>query len=520
MSLSNSFDTENLTNKILPGQRETLSSEKMTSYNELRRVLQLNPHLLPVVTRLFAQKYPSITAILANLKGGSAYYDESMGSYTDGYGSPFPSGSFIHLNQREYAWQVESPKGWVYKVLECSAPNAAGIVGAGGTEFTILVDKDFGREDDVIQTVGHKHNLKVVRFKSAGMNQRRLVVRAQNNTGVPYEFVKKGAELSRPLFNQKQEYSSTGSDVWMTYNGMRRGSINTVRHEFGLSGYAANMRLYNDKGEPTEEAKKYMSVYQIQTKDGKLHPVWMHNIHARMLEEHTMALDNAIMWAQRDLDADGNPRRDASGNQYLTGDGIYYQTNGRMKRPYRKLTADIFDDMLMHFYYENDGTRADLYILADGEFRKEADKIIRATFTKNALPLFFDGKGGFYTGDGKKQGVRSNFTLYETPLGRITIVECPYFDAKVHPRVFDTNGRALHRGRAFVVNLAGMEKGESPITLVSNRMQLIGEERGMANPAADGTISTAVDGMKRHILSEVGGACRRDNVLMELYKIS
>ena len=513
MSLNTTFDQTSF--NIRPGQPQMISAQNRMKYNDLMRYFSLRPHILPEVVKLIRPRWASITGLLMQMKGGTNLSELSAANDDKGRLGK----NFTKINAREFAWAVEAPKGWVYKILEAPIANAQGIVGANGTTFSIVVDKNHGSVDDVIQTVGSRHNLKIVDFVALGEFSRKLVLRAMNNVGVELKFLRKNQELSQPLFNQKQELSSTGSSPYFQFNDMRRNSMTTLRHEYSASGWAANRGLYDAKGNPTDAYKSDARIFMVQQEDGEVKPYWLSMVHIRAMEQHLNYIDQLLFWGQKDLDANGNYRRDSQGNEFLTGDGIYYQTNNRMKREYRNAVqmADL-DAIMENMLYDRDGLPADCYVFADAKMRKDIDQLLRRAFSANPQIYFSgDGRTNYYSSkDASKQGFLSNFTRYETTYGALTVVPSHYFDSRSTPNGYDNYGNNMKRGRGFFFNMAGIAEGDSPIKFLMDRFCQVGVLRGMANPSASGDIATAVDGTSTHIISDVGVAVGRDNIFAEL----
>ena len=235
---------------------------------------------------------------------------------------------------------------------------------------------------------------------------------------------------------------------------------------------------------------------------------------------------NHIRQALWGKDAQGNsadPYLDCV-HRYYSGSGLYYQANRRLKREYNKLNDfTIINDMMEGMYYDALENSEEVVMLVIGglKWRQEFDKLMRNEFRASPEVLYFDGLGNFHTASQGKDkgimGIRSNFTYYETPVGKFIVSKCNYFDGKGRATRYTGEGAREQSYRALVINMSKMIGGQHAFTQVTlnGRQNVLGRVAGLSNPGPDGVLTTTRDVEGEHMLTMQGIALHNPNCIGE-----
>jgi len=421
------------------------------------------------------------------------------------------------LNNLEYSWMSPAPSNWLYRVA--TAPTFVNDqVGANGAEFFFDVNKQLGDMDDVWILADMTTQI-ILTQQPEMLPNGKLRVRAkklsapgQHAYGIPRRLLEVGTEIG-PLYNLKPEASEHGSKSRVAFGEWHRGWMSTMRWEWNITGHAAHV-----KNDMTPMALIYTN------DNGDVEPYWTETWRYNMMKMAYKNMDNQLFWGLSYTDPEGRFVKDARGYRYYSGMGIYHQANRRLKREYTRLNDfTIIDDIMTGLYHDalENNTGVEILVCGGIEFRKEFDKLIRNEFKGAPEVLYWDGKGNYQMGQGsgsQQMGLRSNFTYYETPVGKFIVSGCNYFDRKGIPTLYTGEGRREQSYRGILLNISKMRGGSDAMTMVSlsGRQNVMGRVAGMSNPGPGNVLTTTADVEGEHMLTMQGIALHNPNCMAEL----
>lgn len=515
-------------NRLTNNLPKNMTNQKMTEYNDLRRVGLTNPHIMKAWAQHFVEHKGFLSELLMYLNkdyNPMAAADRRKKGTDTMRDSVFAKNMTI-INNHEFAWRGKAPQFSIYKFTENTAATSNLQTGFGTTEFYITLNKHLGSKDDVIMLNDRTTQLIITApptFNIDGTMRcrvKRLYAREEQpfitQTGVPINMLAKGCEAAI-IYNIKPEASDFGSRVEWHFGDWYRNFMTTQRYEWDITGLAAH----------TKTEKTHWFTYCDE--NGTPGAYWTTESHIKMMRQLTERRENALFQGLPNLDANGQPERDSLGRTYYSGTGFYHQCNRRLRRFYNDFTDfSLIDDMLSDVADDTTNGKPVLYASMGRQLRLAFDKVCRNEFKFNPERLYVNYKGGMAKGgeaagnDGK-MGIKSNFQYYETPAGIFIVSECPYFDNKSFPGVIGSDGHRDSSWRGLFVNISDeldLEGGAGNINLVTmaGRESVVGKMLGMAMPGADGHVSTPVDAHKEMVLDMAGIAVGNPNCLLELSK--
>jgi sulfur relay (sulfurtransferase) DsrF/TusC family protein len=515
------IDRYGIPGRVVPGQPKELLNWKMTDANNLRHIVGTRPDVIQGMYKHFAENTGMVTELMQHMRGKS--YDADAEKYKKGKGrtNSFEAmqKKFKIMNNMEYAWKTPAPSGFVYRVVESPTFDADSTVGRNGARFQFVINKQLADQDDVFMLADGTTQIIVTQPPTAlpdgnlRITARMLFQEGGAGRAIPQRLLERNVELSR-IYNIKSEASQHGSKSRVSFGEWQRGWMTTMRWEWNITGHAAHLKMDNTP---------MMLVYTKE--NGEVEPYWTETWRYNMMKMSYEQMDNQMFWGLPYIDNQGRFQKNAEGYRYWSGTGIYHQANRRLKREYTRLDSfDVIDDILLGLYYDGLENNQDTEIMVCGgiEFRRQFDQLLRNEFSARPEVLFFDGLGNYHTGDkGKEKGVmgiRSNFTYYETPVGKFIVSKCNYFDRKSHPTLLTAEGRNEQSHRAIMFNISKMIGGNEAMTMVtlSGRQNVLGRIAGMSNPGPGGFLTTARDVEGEHMLTMQGVALHNPNCMGEL----
>lgn len=514
---------------VKPGLPTELIGQEATEKNDLRRVMLEKPEILPglgvhftencgMLTEIMAYMGKSFDPIAYSLMNQDEQYKNNNKKLHQNYEQLAKNFTFIGNN--EFAWRVQNPKGYVYKVTETvTATN--GIVGKGGALFKMTINKPLLSQFDVLQA-GDQNTQIVVMNKptfSGGKATARFRVlftrgTKKENSGVFAALCRRGAEWEC-IGNIQPEFSRHGSKIRVEFGNWAREFMTTQRFEWNTSGLAAHTKL-------NPEQVKWLTFINS---NGKVESYWTAIQHYEMMRQSWLAMDNACFWGKPFLDENGEFYRDVEGRTFYSGTGIYHQASRRLKREYNNLTSfKYLDNMIRDMYLDTPVGKPTILIIPGAYFRQQLDELFRNVYSVNPMPLYFDGFFNNNTNpsgkQGLMQGIRTNFMYYEMSFGRFVIANTNYFDRKNRAQIKDNMGISTNSQRALFLNITANFGGQDNIMMLgmAGRQGVIGKVAGMGAPGAGGLISTTDDVVGEHILNCAGAALMNPNCIGELRK--
>lgn len=523
MNANSLATTFGIPGRVVTGQPTELINQPMTTENQLRNIGARRPDVIQGMFKHFAEHTGMISELLQHLSGSS--YDPTAEKVKSERGMKADFESFKKkfkiMNNMEFAWKSPSPEGYVYTVLEAPVFDGDDTVGRNLAEFSFVLNRKLADHEDVFGLADGTTQIVLTRPPEELTRGIRVWARLLVNKGadaakraIPMDLLSFGAELERK-YNIKGEASQHGSKSRITFGEWHRGFMTCMRWEWNITGHAAHIK--NQDNTPMK------LIYT--THDGKVEMYWTEKWRYQTMKEAYMQMDEQLFWGLPWLDKNGNFAKDARGYRYYSGTGIYHQANRRLKREYTRLDSfDIIDDLMEGLYYdaiENDGEVC-LLCMGGVQWRKAFDKLMRNEFSARPEVLFWDGYGNFHTAsEGKAKGVmgiRSNFTYYETSVGKFIVSKMSYFDRKARATRYTQKGKREQSYRAIIMNLGNIMGGNHPMTMVTlqGRQNVLGRIAGMSNPGPGNLLTTPVDIEGEHMLTMQGVALHNPNCLAEL----
>jgi len=508
--------------RITPGLPKELTNQRMTQYNDLRYAALRSPHMMQMVARHFAQGTGFLSELLMMMgkdynPGAAAERKKRKVEGAAAWKDSILSKNIKVIDDQEFCWRGYAPTGFIYKVIT-SVPEqvvGSGMVGQDEREFPLTLNKCLGDMDDVILLNDGNTQVKVTAppvFNTDGtmtVRVRILLTRAQApyaaNIGVPIDMLTRGSECTI-IYNQKPEASEHGSKVRVEFGDWYREFMTTMRYEWNITGLT----------KATKINAKWMTYWD---NGGQPHAYWMDTLDYEMMKKLAIQRENMLFLGKPDINRNGEFRTDMMGRPYFSGTGMYHQCTSRLKREYNSLNDfTIFDNLLRDMNYDSQYTQPILFMAAGMEFRTDFDKLIRNEFKYSPEVLFVqEGNLKGAPAGTAGMGLQSNFTYYSTPLGKIIVSPCNYFDNKWMPTRRTAQGTSEQSHRAIIVNIADELGGQDNINLVTlaGRSNVVKDVNGMAGDAGK-VLSTTADVMGRHLLDMSGIAVANPNCMAEL----
>lgn len=517
MSL-NMIDKFGVPGRVIVGNPKDLTNFRMIDLNDLRNASLIKPDILPNMQKHFATQTGMITELLSYM---NSTYDKNVAKFKEknyGMAQPAWNKNFKMLGTREFAWMTPAPDGFVYRVTTAPTLAGDGTVGRNGAEFIFSVNKQLGTKDDVWLLKDGTTQIILTGFPEP-MSDGTLRVRARmlaapgmHSSAIPGYLLEKNSEIG-PSYNLKPEASEHGSHTRVSFGEWHKGHMSTMRWEWNITGHAAHQKVNKDR-----------IAIMMMNERGNVETYWTEVWRYNMMKMAYQQQDNQMFWGLAYTDDEGRFIKDPQGYRYYSGLGLYHQANRRMKREYTKLNDfTLIDDIQTGLYHDALEAGTDVVTLVCGgiEFRKDFDKLIRNEFKGAPEVLYWDGKGNYQIGQGsgsQTMGLKSNFTYYETPVGKFIVSGCNYFDRKSHPTDYTTEGRREQSYRGILMNISKMTGGEDMMTMVTlaGRQNVMGKVHGMSNPGPGGALTTVRDVEGEHLLHEQGVALRNPNCMAEL----
>jgi len=512
--MSNNIERYGIPGRIVPGLQRDFTNFRMTDLNNLRNASLTRPDIIEGLHKYFTESTGMVSELLMYTNKS---YDKNVAKFKkEKYGEQMPSWqkNFKMLNNYEFAWQSPAPTGWVYQVTK--APTFVNdVVGFNHADFIFEANKQLGDKDDVMMLADGITQIILkktpeplpdgtIRFRASLFGQETF------SKAIPRRLLEKGVEFTR-VYNLKPEASEHGSKGRVSFGEWNRGWLSTMRWEWNITGHAAHVM-----------ANKTPQNFCFTLPNGKVEQYWTETWRMEMMKRAYIEQDNQLFWGMDHTTKDGGFYKDERGYKYWSGKGIYHQANRRLKREYTDLDDfTIIDDIMSGMYHDslNTGRNVEIVVFGGLRLRTAFDKLLRNEFKGAPEILYFDGVGNYNsTGSGNIMGIKSNFTYYETPVGKFIMSDCDYFDRTSHPSLFTREGVREQSYRGIFMNISDMIGGEKAMTLVSlaNRQNVSGKVSGMSNPGAGGTLSTTADVEGEHLLTSQGIAVTNPNFLGEL----
>lgn len=510
-------------NRIVSGNTREFSAHKMITETELGYNMLTKPHLLEAYVRHHTETSGLVSEILTHL-GSNSVMDVATGT---GYNSKTTDGidrgianRLNVINNYEFVWRGQAPKGEVGRFTRDFA-NAA-LATRGGAVFEHYGSYHQVSVDDILLLADQRTQVKVLAVTNVngttgqGSEYKytlRLLTGGPNGASsyVAPILLKKNAEFV-VNWNQKSATSSHGSKVHLRFGDWYRNWLTTMRMEWNSNGLA--MRLGID-----ESQKKWLV---FTDNAGNQYPYWVDAIRYETDKQMMKYLDNMLFFGQKDQNANGEWMKDSDGYDFISGDGIYHQSNKRLQRTYNNVNEALIESMFQTARTDNDGVKPTLLVLGGFDFEIKISKFLRNYF--NAAPEVMYWQNQEMTGQSALmngvQGVKTNFKILSTEMGTFVVGGTNIFDSKSAPKLIGADGKNWNSSRAFVLNVTDNIAGArgpafEMVTLKDSFYK--GKLNGMAAPE-NGIISTPQDVTGEHTLIRAGIAVHNPNMLMELSK--
>lgn len=509
--------------RIIPGLPPGITNQKMTEYNDLVRIGATKPHILDAVAKHFAERTGMLSEILMHLgksyNPGTASEKKKKGVAT--MRDNLLAKNIQLIDNHEFAWRIQAPKGFVYKVVETVPADGNGYVGAGGAEFYLRLNRQLGDMDDIILFNDQTTQAKIVAppiFEVGGTMKvrcRMLWLKEQSqyvsSFGIPANMLIKGAECMIS-HNMKPEASEHGSKTQLFFGDWAHQYMTTQRYEWNITGLAAN----------TKNNTKWMTYIGY---DGEMASYWVNQWHYQMMERLAETRENMLWHGKPYLDEQGNFMRDLKGRTYWSGTGVYHQANRRLKREYNKMTIYMLEDMMKDLNVDGTYQKPVIFCMAGMNARSEFGRLLRREFKYSPEVMFYTesgmmGKNGMAPGT---MGLKSNFTYLETEIGIFCICPTSYFDNRWMPKRNLADGSSEQSHRMIMINLGdqlGVDSFNDTIVLTSmaGRQSVMGKVQGMSRPNG-GILTTTADVEGEHVLDCCGAALLNPNCIAEFRKV-
>jgi len=507
-------------NRIVPGLPQNFTNQTMTTHNDLDRVMLAKPQILEAYVRHQLESTGMLSEIIAHFGNNNIMGFANGAAYSGRNGEM--SGELIGKNMKvldhyQYTWRGKAPDGFVYKLTR--AVNNTAVTTLGGIEFVVYLNKDLVSPNDVFLLADQKTNLKVVRVNQSGANPNECAVTMRLLTSfqgageyVQQKLLDKGAELTR-AYNQQSSKSSFGSRTQVKFGEWYTNYLSTIRYEWDMTGMASNMKIQADQ-------VKWL-VYTDE--NGLQYPYYTNVLQYNMMREMLKGIDNMLFIGKRDITPDGKFRRDEKGFEFVSGDGLYYQSQSRYRRSYTVFNEYMIEDVLNKASEDNNGENPTLLCMGGRTFRTNFDRLMRNAFRANPRDLFWSGTKAVDGLEGLNgaMGFKSNFKVYATAAGTFVVGETNYFDRKSNAKLMLSDGTDYNSNRAIIVNMGQNIYGQN----YELPFQLVTMKNSWMRRAKQATIADTVNGygapedvVSEHLMCRAGIAAYNPNSIMEFYK--
>lgn len=367
-------------------------------------------------------------------------------------------------------------------------------------------------ETIILPTQPINQNILIQRVISTGQKlnngryETKLMVKPAHGQTVNPKHVKKNNQFSVG-YNIASEDSSRGARPKSEGYGSfwRENNITTMRWETGITGHAQNSKINN----------KY--IFQYISPEGQAFNYWIdYQIHQKNLQK-TRQMAQYILNGQR-FSKTGEFRDEETGNLMISGDGILAQTNPKLRRPYQRLTLQLFEEqtelMLRDDPNYNSLTgKPKIMIPVPLQSLTSLSKELTSIFGVNPAPLYKEEEGG------KWRGIDMNMNMYKTPLADYYFIGHNMWNSRNQPLMYDDYGQSISQNTIMMMNMSSYENGASNVFLVSNREPIVNAVyKGMATAKSGEQLSTRNDRTELHDLSSIGVGVPNPNCLSLLYK--
>jgi hypothetical protein len=491
---------------ITPGKPKRFSNVKMTQYNDLVQAAMTKPHIIDAVQKHFSYKKGMLSELFTHM--GKTYNPNAMKD--SGIGEMQKNilkENFMMIDNYRFAFKVATPNEKQYRFTRNATPSDP-YLGKGGKLFNVWINSPTINKDDVLLLEDLNSQLLVVNVNNRGPKDTKLTVRLlilNASHSIPAGMVSKGSECMR-YNNIKPERSTHGSRFDLSAGDMSEEYMTTQRFETDFTGHAAAM------------LRKQCTWFHYVSPDGKEEGVyWIDQFRYLMIQKSWEFIENQLWNGVAARNADGSFYRDpVTGNQYISGNGIYTQCNGKLRKGYNKLTMQLIEDIALEIRKDSIGVvdgKPTLLWMGGLQATSEFSKLLANEFNLDPLVFYYDTPYG-------TQGKKSHFTEYDTPIAKIIMSPTTILDQKHVPSAYLPDGTRAQSHRAFLLNISELEGGMDNITLVSmpKRDMIEGRVAGMSNPGQDGVLSTTEDSEGYHLLRTAGVAVRNPNCMAELYR--
>jgi hypothetical protein len=509
-------------NSLVNGLPREMNNQKMTQYNDLRRVGLTQPHILDLMAVHFQERKGYLTTLLTYLdktwNPNAAAMRKKDGKQT--MRDMVFAKNMKLIGNHEFAWAGKAPQCSLYKIVNNVSATSDGQVGFGTDEFVITVNKPVVDKDDVFILNDQRKQLIVSQPPvrnldgTATCRVRQLFTKQDAshiaNVGVDVTMLQKGCELAIQ-YNIKPEASDFGSRAEWHFNDWYRNYMTTQRYEWDMTGLAMHTKV---------DPKVWVT---YTSADGNQYPYWTTQSHIRMMQLMSERRENALFMGLPYLDLNGQHVVDSMNRTYWGGTGFYWQCNRRLRRSFNNLNSfKIFDDLLFDAGRDT-GSKPVLFAMMGRRAKAAFSKICLNEFRYSPHVVYFTGGGEMMTApSGEKiQGIKSDFTYYETTHGIFIVGEFDDMSRKNLPSYTFPDGTLESDWRCLIVNIADeldLKGGMGNINLVSmtGRQNVVGVLPGMAQPGRDNFVATPIDAHKEMILDMHGIAVGNPNCMMEL----
>ena len=278
--------------------------------------------------------------------------------------------------------------------------------------------------------------------------------------------------------------------------------ITTMRWQTGITGHAHNQNINKQ-------------VFEFMSPQGQSFNFWLDYNKHRMNIDKTKAMAKYIMYAKR-FTKTGEGYDDETGNLMIAGDGVLAQTNPKLRRPYKNITLDLFEEQTELMLRDDPNfsslTRKKFMIPVPMSNMLSLSKELVSVFGANPEPL--------YTTEGTKyKGVDINMNLYRTPQADYYFVGHNTLNSRDQPSLLNEFGEQTSNQSIYMMNMSEYDNGNSNMFLVSNRTPIVNAVyKGMADAKSGEQISHTADSVELHDLASLGVGVPNPNFLSILYK--
>ena len=485
---------------ITPHQPPHFAGETTTA-NHLRKFAVNSPVILESLGSVFRTKNTPLTDYLFNKKYFGVEHKDPTG-----YGS-LMSTRGIHrtVGSREIQWPLESPTERLVtfkRDAECDAypVEKDGTPGKAGSEITLYMNIAWTLPREVVElddnsTKLYFHTNDKPKEISPGVFRAKAKLVTDNpDSYVNPDLLKAGKRCS-VMYNMYEEISKDGQEKYTFHKTARTHTV-IMRRKWTISGTASQLDSNN--------------VQWFKTAKGSM--VWESHANMNMIQLMAQDKENYLKYGQSTM-SDNNQvqMRLETGEEVLSGSGLFYQGDGSYSFPYDKMTTSFLNTILLKLkHYTNiSGNIEILYLCGQGAYLEFQEAMRR---------LNINSDNAYYEKNEKGERVAYNsFDIYNFAGVSIRPMLDPFFDADWRAGDITPEGRPYRSYEGYFISTGYMKPGNPVIELLAlgNRANIMGTLNGINQ---GGEMANTIDAKQTHMLCETAIVSKAQDGIIHIYR--